>query len=493
MRRHRAVEKTSSQQPNHSGENVPVWRQVFCNRTLNLRSVKAIGYDMDYTLIHYHVEQWERRVFAHVRERLLSMGWPVEDTAFDPAAVMRGLIIDKTLGNLVKANRFGYIKSVNHGTKPLDFDTQRKTYARTVVSLDESRWIFLNTLFGLSEGHMYCQLVDKLDAGVELPGVQSYSDLYKKVKGAVDLTHMEGQLKAEIIANPDMYVDLDPELPMTLLDQKYAGKKLLLITNSGWKYSKEMMEYAFDAFLPGDMTWQDLFDIIIVSARKPAFFSGIQPVYEVVDNGLLQPIVGGIETGKRYSGGHSSLVEQCLKLNGEQILYVGDHVYGDVNVSKNIRRWRTALVLRELEGELQSIYSFRARQKELTRLMQEKTRLESALSRVRLQVQRRSKGYGNSDTPSRSKLDKTLQHIRSELIAIDELISPLAKAASELDNRRWGLLMRTGNDKSHMARQVERHADIYTSRVSNFLHATPFEYFRSPRGSMPHDAGDFTK
>ncbi len=47
--------------------------------------------------------------------------------------------------------------------------------------------------------------------------------------------------------------------------------------------------------------------------------------------------------------------------------------------------------------------------------------------------------------------------------------------------------MRAGNDKSHLARQVERYADIYTSRVSNFLFQTPFVYLRSHRGSLPHD------
>ena len=47
--------------------------------------------------------------------------------------------------------------------------------------------------------------------------------------------------------------------------------------------------------------------------------------------------------------------------------------------------------------------------------------------------------------------------------------------------------MRAGNDKSLYARQVERYADIYTSRVSNFLHTTPFVFFRAPRGSLPHD------
>jgi hypothetical protein len=48
-------------------------------------------------------------------------------------------------------------------------------------------------------------------------------------------------------------------------------------------------------------------------------------------------------------------------------------------------------------------------------------------------------------------------------------------------------MMRAGNDKSHLARQIERHADIYTSRVANLLYATPFAYLRSPRGTLPHD------
>ncbi len=46
-------------------------------------------------------------------------------------------------------------------------------------------------------------------------------------------------------------------------------------------------------------------------------------------------------------------------------------------------------------------------------------------------------------------------------------------------NRRWGYLSRCGvNDKSQLMRQIEKYADIYTSRVSNFLRYTPFVYFR---------------
>ena len=59
---------------------------------------------------------------------------------------------------------------------------------------------------------------------------------------------------------------------LALLDQKRAGKKLLLITNSEWIYTHDVRSYAVDSFLPDGMKWRDLFDVIIVSARKPEFF-----------------------------------------------------------------------------------------------------------------------------------------------------------------------------------------------------------------------------
>ena len=39
-------------------------RGIFCSRTLSLRSITTIGYDMDYTLIHYNV---------HVRNSYLQL------------------------------------------------------------------------------------------------------------------------------------------------------------------------------------------------------------------------------------------------------------------------------------------------------------------------------------------------------------------------------------------------------------------------------------
>ena len=82
-----------------------------------------------------------------------------------------------------------------------------------------------------------------------------------------------------------------------------------------------------------------------------------------------------------------------------------------------------------------------------------------------------------------------MHDLRERLVALDNEIAPLGMTDGKRFNDSWGYLMRSGNDKSHFTRQIERYADIYTSRVSNFLRYTPFVYFRSPRGSMPHDPG----
>jgi 5'-nucleotidase len=462
-------------------------RGIFCNRTLNMRSIKAVGYDMDYTLVHYRVEEWERRAYEHLRDRLVAQGWPVTHLQFDPTLAMRGLIIDTEQGNLLKANRFGFVKRALHGTRALDYETQRTEYTRTIIDLAERRWVFLNTLFSLSEACIYAQLVDLLDEG-RLPGPLGYQDLYDTVRRSLDATHMEGRLKAEIMADPGRYLLPEPETALALLDQRHAGKRLLLITNSEWAYTVAMMKHAMDPYLPAGMTWRELFDVVIVSARKPEFFTTRAPLFEVVsEEGLLRPHQGSLRRGVPYFGGSATEVERSLGMSGDEILYVGDHMFGDVHVTKSVLRWRTALILRELEDEVQAIAAFRASESRLAERMVHKEQLEAEWCQVRLELQRRRVGYGPHTGVPEEELLTRLSALRAELEALDHEIAPLARAASELSNPRWGLLTRAGNDKSHLARQVERYADIYTSRVSNFLFATPYVYLRSPRGSLPHD------
>ncbi len=489
---------SAAEGPSSIPSGPPPGRGLYTNRTLNLRSVKVVGFDMDYTLVHYRVRVWERRAYEHLRQRLLGRGWPVGDLEFDPDLVVRGLTVDVDRGNIVKVNRFGFVKQAMHGTKTIDFDVLRKTYQRTIVDLADSRYRFLNTLFSLSEGCMYAQLVDKLDQGL-IPSAGTppekgephagYREIYNVVRSSIDAAHTEGQLKAEIVGSPDRFVDLDANTVLALLDQFHAGKRLILITNSEIDYTAAMMSYAFDRFLPGKMSWRDLFELSVCGARKPDFFESKQPLLEVVDMeaGLLKPLVGPMKAHGVYYGGNAAAVESHLGVEGDDILYLGDHMYGDVHVSKSLLRWRTGLILRELEAEIAAAEEMQGVQRELGGLMQQKEALEWQHYQLRLALQRHKQGYGPQPDDEPDHIAQRMSRIRADLLALDDRIAPIARDASRAVNERWGLLMRAGNDKSQLARQIERYADIYTSRVSNFLYATPFAYLRSPRGSLPHD------
>jgi hypothetical protein len=280
----------------------------------------------------------------------------------------------------------------------------------------------------------------------------------------------------------------DSETPLALLDQKYAGKFLVLITDSDWGYVKDIMAYVFDHHLPDGMNWRDLFDMIIVSAGKPNFFLQKQPAFEVVnEEGLLKPEVESLKRGRIYVGGHAGMVEEAFGMDGSEIMYVGDHIESDVHASKSMLRWRTALVLPELEEELACLNEFRTDQTELFNMMKEKVKLENDMIQMQIYSQRATFGYGPRLDMSISAFNEKIDELSEKISALDKRIKPLAINAWKISNPHWGLITRAGWDKSYLSRLLEGHADIYMSRVSNFLYRTPFAYLRSTRSSLPHD------
>ena len=239
-------------------EPIPSDRRIYVNRTINLRSIKAIGYDMDYTLVHYFVGEWESRAFAHAKEKLLELGYPAEDIRFDPTKVIRGLAIDLEEGNLVKATRFGYVIRAAHGTSFLSYDDVRKTYAGTLVDLAEDRFEFMNTLFSLSEASLFAQLVDLMDAG-RIERGEGYRGLYQAVIKSLDGAHREGSLKQDILDAPDRFIDPDPAGVLALVDQFHAGNGKGCCTGVGGLLGDSgALEFGFFARfyrLPGVCIW----------------------------------------------------------------------------------------------------------------------------------------------------------------------------------------------------------------------------------------------
>ena len=199
--------KTLPQWPNDADRTL----RVHVNRTLNLRTIKAIGYDMDYTLVGYQAAQWEERAYAYLKANLVEAGWDTPEIRaleFDAERVIRGLIVDQELGNLLKVNRFAYVKQARHGLEPIAFDALHAAYG-TSIDLTTDRFVQLDTLFSLSEGCIFSQLVDLFDRQ-GLPGVYDYRGIWRAVRKALDEAHVEGELKRDVLNNPDQYIVRDP-------------------------------------------------------------------------------------------------------------------------------------------------------------------------------------------------------------------------------------------------------------------------------------------
>lgn len=86
---------------------------------------------------------------------------------------------------------------------------------------------------------------------------------------------------------------------------------------------------------------------VIVQARKPEFFNNKMSLYEIVtEDGLMRPAMDARTDGSLYCGGGAAQVEKALGLDGDEVLYVGDHIYTDAALAKlNFRHDKSAACL----------------------------------------------------------------------------------------------------------------------------------------------------
>ena len=182
--------------------------------------------------------------------------------------------------------------------------------------------------------------------------------------------------------------------------------------------------------------------MVIVGARKPDFFTSAGAVLRGGDGGGPAAAAGWrrSRSGGAYLGGSAARLERDLGLSGDEILYVGDHMFGDVHVTKRVLRWRTALILRELEDEVAAIEAFAATERRLAALMREKEALEARRStRLAPRPAAARGGYGpprRRDGGDAGGARRTT--LRAQLIALDAEIAPLARAAGELSQPALG-------------------------------------------------------
>lgn len=452
--------------------------KVYVNRTLNLRKIRYLGFDMDHTLIRYNIQAFERTVHEIALEKLVAGGYPesVKALPFDYDLAIRGLVIDNQKGNLLKVSRHSAIRAAFHGVSPLDFATQRKTYGSTYIDLRDPRYASIDTAFSISVANLFMQLVTAKDSG-KFPALPDYATLFADLIRAVDAAHRDGSLKQVVRENLARYIIKDEALVQGLERFRQHEKRLFVLTNSDFHYTKLLLDYAINPFLKNHKDWSELFEFVIVSAQKPRFFMDKQKFLRVNPaDGTMTNVDGTLDPGI-YQGGCADTFTNDLDLDGDDILYIGDHIYGDILRLKKDCNWRTAMVIEDLSEEIRKYREMAPIQSQINELMEKKEPLED--ENVRL--------VSEQIETATHKHDSKIAELQAKTMELDKQISELIRRHQAHFNKYWGEVMRAGNEESYFANQTERFACIYMAKLGDLLSCPPRTYFRAPRRPMAHE------
>jgi 5'-nucleotidase len=473
--------------PDSSIARIPKPDRVWVTRSLKMTSIGWVGFDMDYTLAIYDQGRMDSLSVDATVERLVKRVYTtyLAKLDYDYLFPIRGLLVDKRYGHTLKMNRFKVVRKVWHGMRQLPKETIRELYHQRRIRPESSRYHWIDTLFSLSEVTAYAAIIEALERRGEHV---DFGRLFRDVRESIDEAHRDGTIYKQVLADPSRYIYRDPHLAETLHKLRSAGKKLFLLTNSPWSYTDSVMRYLLGSAMQEYPSWRHYFDVAIVAAQKPSWFREGRPLMER-DGAVLKDVHGPLERGRIYEGGNLREFERLCELPGSSVLYVGDHIYGDMLRSKKESTWRTAMVIQELDAELEaherSMHDM-ARQRQLA---ETRENLEDELRFYQARYKELAK-HDEPDLDAQTELTRvkrSIEAIRGELRSIEAEYSRLRELVDRSFHPYWGSLLKQDNELSIFGLQVETYADVYMRRVTSLRHYSPMQFFRSPHDLMPHE------
>ena len=477
--------------------DIPPQSRIYVNRNLRLDKIEMVGFDMDYTLALYNQPRIEELSMRATLDKLVTAkGYPdsIRGLGYDPMLAVRGLVVDHQNGNIFKPDRYGFPGRARHGLKNIDRALVGELYQRERTRLSSHRYAWIDSLFALPEAVLYAVLVDYFDR-YDPSGKPPYTTIWENIRECIDLAHRDGSIKTIVSAEFPSYVVRDEDLPETLHKFRSSGKRLFLLTNSAWDYTQAVMSYLLDGAHSIDQSypsWRHYFDVVVVSAGKPEFFTENRPFVELDAQGnpLAKSPAGPFQRGRVYAGGNIKEFQERARASGDKVLFVGDHIYGDMLRSRKSSNWRTAMILQELEHEVTTHDRLRPELGRLDRLDAELNHLDSELNERQAAVRALQKGSAEgADGVATGKraIKEAIEKLRRELRETATQHRVLEDSIDDGFNPYWGPMFREGYEVSKFGEQVEAYACVYTSRVSNFRFYSPMQYFRGPRDRMPHE------
>ncbi|EHH55839.1 hypothetical protein EGM_05122 [Macaca fascicularis] len=442
----------------------------------------------------YKSPAYEALAFQLLLELLACIRYPHEILryTYNPTFPTRGLLFSALYGNLLKVDAHGNVLLGAHGFTFLSEAEIWSFYPNKFIQRDDLQCFhILNALFNLPETYLYASLADfssgcsrytNCDTGYQHGNLfMSFRSPFQDVTDAINNVHQSGCLKEKTLEDLEKYVEKDAI--MTYLFSISEVSIGVLRAWLGWAVQRAIMTYPFSisevsigvlrawlgwAVQRAIMTypfsiseaeasvrpWRSYFDPIVVDTQKPRLFAEGVVLRQVnTDSGKLRV---GTYTGSHqhcalYSGGSSDMVCELLGVRGKGILYIGDHIFGDILKSKKRQGWRTCLVVPELSWEL----DIWAREEER---MEELKRLDTHLADPNQHMD------GSS----------------CELQVINFTKREIQRVTRELDlcYSTVGSLFRCGFRQTLFSSRLMRYADLYTATCLNFLYYLLSSLFR---------------
>jgi hypothetical protein len=219
-----------------------------------------------------------------------------------------------------------------------------------------------------------------------------------------------------------------------------------------------------------------------VAARKPVWFNGKEPFTTLGEPGE----VTGLERGRVYAGGNVRDFERLTGLSGARVLYVGDHIYGDIVRSKKESTWRTAMIIQEMDVELSAHERSAAAITKKLRLDEQRSHQEDELRFYQRRLRAIERG-AVSDGSEANRVRRGIESVRRTLRDMNHEQEQLERFIDDSFHPYWGSLLKESGELSSFGAQVARYADVYTRSVSCLRHYSGEQYFRSPHDFMPHE------
>ncbi|XP_073448551.1 5'-nucleotidase domain-containing protein 2 [Aquarana catesbeiana] len=441
---------------------------ICSNNEISLADIEIYGFDYDYTLAEYSNEL-HKMIFNTARDILIKQyKYPegIGKYEYIPGFAIRGLHYDIQKSLLMKIDAFHYIQlgTAYRGLKAVPDEEVIELYGGSphiplfqmsdFYGKGSSMKQFMD-IFSLPEMTLISCVTDFfITNGIDFDPV----NLYKDTTDAIRDVHVKGMIYEWIEKDMEHYILHREEIYAVLKRLVRHNKKVFLITNSPFSFVNKGMIYMVGK------NWRDLFDVIIVKADKPAFFTDRRKPFRRLDEkGSMQwDRINSLEKGKIYKQGNLFDFLQLTGWRGSKVLYFGDHLYSDLADLMLRHGWRTGAIVPELETEIRIINT-----EQYMHSLTWQQALTGLLERMQMY----------QDAESKQVLKEWMRE-RQELRSITK----------NLFNPQFGSIFRTYHNPTYFSRRLIRFSDIYMASIGCLLNYDINFTFYPRRTPLQHEA-----